>query len=54
MVAKFEMLDEGYEYKTWFSYRAEFDADLEADLFQRIIGDPKKSTVQEMERVSLS
>ncbi len=42
-VAKCEYLDEGYEHKIWFSYGAEFDKKLDADFFQRIAGDPKKS-----------
>ncbi len=42
-VAKCEYLDEGYEQKIWFSYGAEFDKELDADFFQRIAGDPKKS-----------
>ncbi len=42
-VVKCEHLDEGYEQKVWFSYGAEFDRELDADFFQRIAGDPKKS-----------
>lgn len=37
--------DEGYEYKTWHAYRAQFEAELDAGLFQRLAGDPKKSGV---------
>ncbi len=42
-VAKCEYLDEGYEHRVWFSYGAEFDGELDADFFQCIAGDPKKS-----------
>ncbi len=42
-VAKCELLDEGYQYKTWFSYAAKFDGELNGDFFQRIAGDPAKS-----------
>lgn len=54
LVAKFEMLDEGYQYKTWFSYGAEFDAELDTELFQRIVGDPKRTAVQGLESFSLN
>jgi hypothetical protein len=42
-VVKYELLDEGYEQRIWFSYGAEFDGELDADFFRGIAGDPKKS-----------
>jgi hypothetical protein len=40
-VDKCAFLDEGYEHKISFSYCAEFDGELDRDLFKRIAGIPK-------------
>ncbi len=53
-VARCEMLDEGYEHKIWFSYGVEFDAELDPDLFQRLVGDPKRSKTPKIECIILS
>jgi hypothetical protein len=43
-VTKFEHIDEGYEHIVWFSYGAEFSGELDGDFFQRIKGDPKRTS----------
>ena len=43
-VTKFEHIDEGYGHLVWFSYGAEFSGELDRDFFQRIKGDPKRTS----------
>ncbi len=41
-VDRCEFLDECYEHKTWFTYCAQFNGELDRDFFKRIVGSPRK------------
>lgn len=49
VVVRCEMLDEGYEQKTWFTYGVEFDRELDSILFKKLVGDRKRSKTPRVE-----